>query len=76
MEEKRDGEAGRYSDIFHFVSNRGIAIRGVTLAASSGKQVVATVLLLEHETGERHTGKCRMPGRDHESSRASYSNRM
>ena len=59
-QEKRNGEGGSYSDIFHFVSNRGIAIREVTLAASSGKQVVATVLLLEHETGERHTGKCRM----------------
>jgi len=65
MEEKKDGEGGSYSDIFHFVSNREIAIRGVTLAASSGKQVVATVLLLEHKTGERHTGKCRMSGRDH-----------
>lgn len=38
---KRNRERGRYSDIFHFVSNRGIAIRGVVVAASLSKQVVA-----------------------------------
>lgn len=34
-------EGGRYSDIFHFVSNRGVAIRRITVVASPGKQVVA-----------------------------------
>lgn len=39
------------SDIFHFVSNRGTAIRRVAVAASPDKQTIAIMLSPEHEAG-------------------------
>lgn len=38
---RKRGMGDRYSDIFHFVSNGGIAIKEVAVAAFPGKQVVA-----------------------------------